>query len=114
MFVTNPHNPSGRTVPLDTLRALARDVAPALLFVDEAYADFSGETLIDPATFAVLPNLVVGRTFSKAYGLAGLRVGVARRGTRNARAAATGRPALQRERVGGSGAARRDRGSRVP
>jgi histidinol-phosphate aminotransferase len=76
VFVTNPHNPSGRSVPLDTLRQLARDVAPALLFVDEAYADFGGETLIDPAAFAALPNLVVGRTFSKAYGLAGLRAGV--------------------------------------
>lgn len=76
VFLTNPHNPSGRAVPLDTLRGLARDVAPALLFVDEAYADFSGDTLIDPATLAALPNLVVGRTFSKAYGLAGLRAGV--------------------------------------
>jgi len=76
VFVTNPHNPSGRTVPLDVLRGLARDVAPALLFVDEAYADFSGETLIDPVTFAALPNVLVGRTFSKAYGLAGLRAGV--------------------------------------
>ena len=76
VFVTNPHNPSGRTVPLGILRQLARDVAPALFFVDEAYADFSRESLIDPAAFAALPNLVVGRTFSKAYGLAGLRAGV--------------------------------------
>lgn len=75
VFVTNPHNPSGRPVPLETLRDLARDVAPAMLFVDEAYADFSGDTLIDAATFAAFPNLVVGRTFSKAYGLAGLRAG---------------------------------------
>jgi histidinol-phosphate aminotransferase len=76
VFLSSPHNPSGRAIPLQTLRDLARDVAPALLFADEAYADFSGETLIDPATLAALPNLVVGRTFSKAYGLAGLRVGV--------------------------------------
>ena len=76
VFLTNPHNPSGITVPRATLRQLARDVAPALLFVDEAYADFSGETMIDAATFAALPNLLVGRTFSKAYGLAGLRIGV--------------------------------------
>jgi histidinol-phosphate aminotransferase len=76
VFLSNPHNPSGRTIPLDTLRGLASDVAPALFFADEAYADFSGETLIDPRTFATLPNLVVGRTFSKAYGLAGLRAGV--------------------------------------
>lgn len=76
VFVTNPHNPTGLTTPLDTLRRLARDVAPALLFVDEAYAEFSGESLIDRAEFEALPNLVVGRTFSKAYGLAGLRAAV--------------------------------------
>lgn len=76
VFLANPHNPSGRTIPPDTLRALARDVAPAMLFVDEAYADFSGETLIDEATLAALPNMVIGRTFSKAYGLAGLRIGL--------------------------------------
>jgi histidinol-phosphate aminotransferase len=76
VFLANPHNPSGRAIPLDTLRGLAQDVAPALFFADEAYADFSGETLIDRATLAALPNLVVGRTFSKAYGIAGLRAGV--------------------------------------
>ena len=75
VFVTNPHNPSGVTCALDDLRALARDIAPVTLFVDEAYADFSGESLIDAGTFARLPNLVVGRTFSKAYGIAGLRAG---------------------------------------
>jgi len=75
VFLANPHNPSGRPVPLDVLRALARRIAPVLLFVDEAYADFSGDTLIDPAVFTALPNLLVGRTFSKAYGLAGLRIG---------------------------------------
>jgi histidinol-phosphate aminotransferase len=74
-FVANPHNPSGVPCRLDDLRALARDIAPAVLFVDEAYADFSGESLIDAATFARLPNLIVGRTFSKAYGIAGLRAG---------------------------------------
>ena len=76
VFLSNPHNPSGRTVPLETLRALASAVAPAIFFLDEAYADFCGETLIDADTFRALPNLLVGRTFSKAYGLAGLRVGV--------------------------------------
>jgi histidinol-phosphate aminotransferase len=76
VFLANPHNPSGRAIPLDTLRGLAQDAAPALFFADEAYADFSGETLIDRATLAALPNLVVGRTFSKAYGIAGLRAGV--------------------------------------
>ena len=75
VFLTNPHNPSGRTVPPETLRALVADVAPVLVFLDEAYAEFSGDTLLDPATLAALPNLIVGRTFSKAYGIAGLRAG---------------------------------------
>lgn len=75
VFLTNPHNPTGMAVAIDELRALARDIAPAMLFVDEAYADFSGATLIDASVLREMPNLVVGRTFSKAYGLAGLRVG---------------------------------------
>ena len=83
-----------------TLRALAQDVAPAILFVDEAYADFAGETLIDAATLASLPNLVVGRTFAKAYGLAGLRTGALVAHAGDARPAAAGGAALQRQRVG--------------
>ena len=75
VFLTNPHNPSGRSYELAPLRALARRIAPVLLFVDEAYADFSGESLIDRQTLDELSNLVVGRTFSKSYGLAGLRAG---------------------------------------
>jgi histidinol-phosphate aminotransferase len=75
VIVTNPHNPSGTVVPVETLRALARDVQPALLLVDEAYAEFAGLSCIDRAAFAAQPNLVVGRTFSKAFGLAGLRAG---------------------------------------
>jgi len=75
VFLTNPHNPTGVRYDLDDLRTLARDLAPVLFFVDEAYADFSGETLIDDRIFAQRPNLVVGRTFSKAYGIAGLRAG---------------------------------------
>jgi len=75
VFVTNPHNPTGHRLSLDDLRRLARDVGPAWLFVDEAYADFTGETLIDRRLLANLPNLLVGRTFAKSYGLAGLRAG---------------------------------------
>ena len=76
IFVTNPHNPSGAVAPAADLVALARAVAPVPLFVDEAYADFAGVTVLDDATLSDLPNLIVGRTFSKAYGLAGLRAGV--------------------------------------
>ena len=42
IVISNPHNPSGVTCALDDLRALALDIAPVPLFVDEAYADFSG------------------------------------------------------------------------
>src|SRR6185437_8976187 len=75
VFLANPHNPSGVTTPPAVLRDLARDIAPVLLFADEAYADFAGESLIDRATLDATPNLLVGRTFSKAYGLAVLRAG---------------------------------------
>jgi histidinol-phosphate aminotransferase len=75
IFLTNPNNPTGQLIPKESLLAIAGAAPGALIFVDEAYGDFSGETLIGDPAFADLPNVVVGRTFSKAYGLAGLRVG---------------------------------------
>jgi histidinol-phosphate aminotransferase len=75
VFLTNPHNPTGQILPLEPLRNLARDLAPVILFVDEAYADFSGETLLDRGTLDRYRNLVIGRTFAKAYGIAALRAG---------------------------------------
>jgi histidinol-phosphate aminotransferase len=75
VFVTNPHNPSGVVMPAVEILALARTLAPILLFVDEAYGDFAQQTVLDDRRLTELPNLVVGRTFSKAYGLAGLRAG---------------------------------------
>jgi histidinol-phosphate aminotransferase len=45
------------------------------IFVDEAYADFAGATLVDEASVSGLPNVLVGRTFAKAYGMAGIRAG---------------------------------------
>jgi histidinol-phosphate aminotransferase len=75
LFLTNPHNPTGHQLPLAALRHLALDLEPALVFVDEAYADFSGETLIDRDTLGRHRSLVIGRTFAKAYGLAALRAG---------------------------------------
>jgi histidinol-phosphate aminotransferase len=74
VFLTNPNNPTGLPVPASAIRAIAQQIpAEAVVFVDEAYADFSGETFIPE--IATHPNVVVGRTFSKAYGLAGLRLG---------------------------------------
>jgi histidinol-phosphate aminotransferase len=50
-------------------------VPQATVFVDEAYIDFGGETLLGSPELARLPNVLIGRTFAKAYGLAALRVG---------------------------------------
>jgi len=74
VFVTNPNNPTGVGVPLEAIRAIARRMPPgAVVFVDEAYAEFAGVSFIPELD--AFPNVVVGRTFSKAFGLAGLRIG---------------------------------------
>ncbi len=74
VFLTNPNNPTGVSMPLDAIRTIARRVPPdAVVLVDEAYAEFSGRTFIPD--LQAYPNVIVGRTFSKAYGLAGLRIG---------------------------------------
>jgi histidinol-phosphate aminotransferase len=75
VFITNPHNPTGLPVDQEAILTIVRSAPHALVFVDEAYVDFGGGSLADEARFASHPNLVVGRTFSKAYGLAGLRAG---------------------------------------
>jgi histidinol-phosphate aminotransferase len=74
VFLTNPNNPTGVAVPMDAIRAIARRVPPdATVFVDEAYAEFAGASFIPE--LPSFPNVIVGRTFSKAFGLAGLRIG---------------------------------------
>jgi histidinol-phosphate aminotransferase len=74
VFVTNPNNPTGVGVPLDAIRTIARRLpAGAVVFVDEAYAEFAGESFVPELD--AFPNVIVGRTFSKAFGLAGLRIG---------------------------------------
>lgn len=75
VFLTNPNNPTGQRIPRAAIEAIA-DAAPrALVLVDEAYVDFSGETMIDGGGLDRCPNVVVGRTFAKAHGLAALRAG---------------------------------------
>jgi histidinol-phosphate aminotransferase len=75
VFVTTPHNPTGLTVPGDAILRIARENRGVLVFVDEAYIDFGGDTLVALTVLDAHPNLVVGRTLSKAYGLAAIRVG---------------------------------------
>jgi histidinol-phosphate aminotransferase len=86
--VANPNNPTGAAVALDVLIKIAHAAPQAALLVDEAYFEFHGETLINGAVNCAfadgafldhtrqIENLFVARTFSKAYGLAGLRIGI--------------------------------------
>ena len=74
VFVTNPNNPTGVDMPLEAIRTIARRIPPgAVVFVDEAYAEFAGVSFVPELD--AFPNVIVGRTFSKAFGLAGLRIG---------------------------------------
>jgi histidinol-phosphate aminotransferase len=74
VFLASPNNPTGAIVPADGIRQLAASMPPGgAVFVDEAYADFEGQSVIGDV--AGTPNLIVGRTFAKAYGLAGMRIG---------------------------------------
>ncbi|MEO5896773.1 MAG: histidinol-phosphate transaminase [Vicinamibacterales bacterium] len=75
IFLTNPNNPTGIVIPRDCILKIAAAAGHATVFVDEAYADFSGTSLIPGCAFESAENILVGRTFAKSYGLAGLRVG---------------------------------------
>ncbi|MDR3739939.1 MAG: histidinol-phosphate transaminase [Terracidiphilus sp.] len=72
--IANPNSPSGSVCTLDQILEIARRAPHAILLVDEAYFHFYGETVMD--LVGTVPNLIVARTFSKAYGLAGLRLGL--------------------------------------
>jgi histidinol-phosphate aminotransferase len=75
VLLASPNNPTGTALPLDTVRAVL-DVAPGMVVVDEAYAEFRHATT--PSALELLdghPRLVVTRTMSKAFGLAGARLG---------------------------------------
>lgn len=73
--IVSPNNPTGGVISRAALERLSADLPGVLLMVDLAYTEFASEDLTDAAL--ALPNAVVVRTFSKAFGLAGLRVGYA-------------------------------------
>jgi histidinol-phosphate aminotransferase len=73
IIIASPNNPTGSTVSREHLLAIAAAAPQAVLMVDEAYFHFFGDTVLPD--IANVPNLIVARTFSKAYGLASLRVG---------------------------------------
>ena len=72
--IANPNNPTGAAASAEDLLLIARSAPNAAVLVDEAYFEFHGESLIDHVSRE--QNLFVARTFSKAYGMAGFRVGV--------------------------------------
>jgi histidinol-phosphate aminotransferase len=74
IFLNTPNNPTGQLIAPADIRRIAEAAPHAIVLVDEAYIEFGGATFLPD-----LPgydNVLVGRTFSKAYGLAGMRVGV--------------------------------------
>ena len=75
VFLTNPNNPTGVAISRDAILNVAERANPALVLLDEAYIDFGGGSLLGDPALVDLPNVIIGRTFAKAYGLAGLRVG---------------------------------------
>lgn len=74
IIVASPNNPTGATVSREQILAIAAAAPHAVVMVDEAYFHFHGHTVMDD--LASTPNIIVARTFSKAYGLANLRVGM--------------------------------------
>ena len=71
--IANPNNPTGMIAPQDDLIRISRAAPQAAVLIDEAYFEFCGQSVL-PVRGSV-PNLFVARTFSKAYGMAGLRAG---------------------------------------
>ncbi len=75
IFVANPNNPTGTMVGLSELDRLARAVPQALLVVDAAYSEYVEDYDGGAELATRLPNVFMSRTFSKIYGLGGLRIG---------------------------------------
>jgi histidinol-phosphate aminotransferase len=77
VYLCNPANPTSNIVPANDLRTFIKEIAPrCILLLDEAYTEFCDE----PSMASMVndyPNLVVAKTFSKIYGMAGARVGYA-------------------------------------
>ena len=73
-FIPNPNSPSGTFIPKAELRRLAKKTS-GVLVIDEAYVDFADENCLDLVD--EFPNVIVLRTFSKSFSLAGMRIGFA-------------------------------------
>jgi histidinol-phosphate aminotransferase len=74
IFLNTPNNPTGQLIRREDLKRIAAAAPDAIVLIDEAYIEFGGVSFLPD--LPKHPNVLIGRTFSKAYGLAGLRVGV--------------------------------------
>ncbi|MEL4305791.1 histidinol-phosphate transaminase [Methanococcoides sp. LMO-2] len=72
IFLCSPNNPSGNVIPEEDILRIA-EATDALVFVDEAYVEFADRNVAH--LVPEYDNIIVGRTFSKAFGLAGMRIG---------------------------------------
>ena len=76
VFISNPNNPTGTFFPNDKIIDFIKKVKDnVLIVIDEAYIEYIGKSLVEDMDIADFPNVLVLRTFSKVYGLAGLRAG---------------------------------------
>ncbi len=73
IIVSNPNNPTGTGVSLETIEHILKAAPQAAVLIDEAYFEFQNITALP--WLSQYPNLFVSRTFSKAFGMAGLRIG---------------------------------------
>ena len=73
IVVINPNNPTGTSAPLEQVEALLKEFPDCAVLVDEAYYEFTGQTCLH--LLNQYPNLVVLRTFSKAFAIPALRLG---------------------------------------
>jgi histidinol-phosphate aminotransferase len=74
IFLNTPNNPTGQLISIEDLNRISRAAGNAIVLIDEAYIEFGGESFVPHVTQHA--NVLVGRTSSKAYGLAGMRVGI--------------------------------------
>jgi len=73
IVICNPNNPTGTLTPLSDIQKIAQKATSATVLVDEAYVEFSKVSCVK--LIKTYPNIVITRTFSKAFGLAGTRIG---------------------------------------
>ncbi len=75
LFICSPNNPTGNSIEIEKIKVIARTFK-GIVVIDEAYIDFANQVSCI-GLLSELPNIVIAQTFSKAWGLAGIRLGMA-------------------------------------